>query len=377
MRSDQQLGVPGVRDSSGPFAVLDTPNLRPILSPVLVVVLVSGGFAVWVGFHLGGVLATRYFDDIVTALAAFTATAMCVRAQHGSVGRNRLFWALLGSACGAWTAAETTWAVYELILREPVPVPSWADVGYLGAIPLAAAALLCHPAIRARQKDRVGAALDGLMVACALLYLSWSLVLGPLWRSSDLSTAGGVVAVAYPFGDAVMLFLVIYAVRALAPHNRLALSCVLLGLLAMALSDSTYTYLVEGNRYTSGSLVDTGWVLSYLGLALGAFFSRSPASIRPQVAHDEYRSLLNSLVTPYLAILTALVAISIEVEVGHRQDEVDWFVALALVMLVIVRHVLVLVIRLDPGGKGSTHPTIDGTPPPSLPDSVRPATLRR
>lgn len=60
--------------------------------------------------------------------------------------------------------------MYDHVLREEVPVPSWADVGYLSS----------------------------------LLFLSWTFVLGPLWQSTDLTTAGGLVALGYPFGDVVV-----------------------------------------------------------------------------------------------------------------------------------------------------------------------------
>src|ERR1035438_5267768 len=66
------------------------------------------------------------------------------RHRHGTRSSQCRFWLLLGSALGAWTFAEVIWGVYDLVLNTAVPVPSLADVGYLGAIPLAAAALLCH-----------------------------------------------------------------------------------------------------------------------------------------------------------------------------------------------------------------------------------------
>jgi len=69
-------------------------------------------------------------------------------------------------------------------------VPSWADVGYLGAIPLAAAALLCHPGMHTAGSHKTRATLDGLAIGTAVLLLSWTFVLGSLWRHTDLTTAG-------------------------------------------------------------------------------------------------------------------------------------------------------------------------------------------
>ena len=338
MTANQQVTT-DTRWVARPSADHSRSPLRTV-APVLLVVLASGSFSAWIGLRVGGGTATLYFDDIATALAALIATALCIRASLRQVGRLKLFWALMGSACGAWTLAEVLWAVYGLVLRVAVPVPSWADVGYLSAIPLAAAALLSHPAIRDGRDKQTGSTLDGLMVATALLYLSWSLVLGPLWHSSDLSTLGGVVAVAYPFGDVVILFLIIRVMRTIAPGHRLALSFVLLGLIALALSDSTYTYLVEGSHYTTGNPVDVGWVIGYLCLALGAYFTDRPAQARTTFDDDLGTSPLTSLIVPYLTVLAALIAISFEIELGRRLDKIDWFIAVALALLVIARHAL-------------------------------------
>ena len=227
---------------------------------------------------------------------------------------------LLAGACGAWTLAEIIWGAYELVLSEEVPVPSWADVGYLGAIPLAVAALVSHPAMRGSGTHKARSVLDGLIVATALLFLSWTVVLGPLWRGTDLSTVGGVVALAYPFGDVVIIFFIVLAIRGMTGGDRLALWCLLAGLLALALADSTYSYLTEVKSYETGSLIDTGWFAGYLGIALGAFCSdaresmvRSPGLSLPGPA---------SLVAPFLPVLGALSVAAIKLEVGHRLDDV-------------------------------------------------------
>ena len=166
-------------------------------------------------------------------------------------------------------------------------MPSWADVGYLGAIPLAAAALLCHPGMHTAGSHKTRATLDGLAIGTAVLLLSWTFVLGSLWRHTDLTTAGGIVALAYPFGDIVIIFLIVLSVRSMTATGRRPLLWVLVGLFAMAVSDSTYAYLVEVGRYSTGNLVDIGWVVGYLAIAVGASADagqtvRAPPSSRPR-----------------------------------------------------------------------------------------------
>jgi len=300
-------------------------------------------FAMWLEFHLGGSRGVHLFDDTVTALAALTACLACLAAAKRSSQAMRRFWGLIGLALVAWTSAEVIWAVYDLVLRVAVPVPSWADVGYLGAIPLAAAALLCHPGMRVAGTHKARATLDGLAIGTALLLLSWTFVLGPLWRDTDLTSAGGVVALAYPFGDLVILFLVVLSVRATAATGRRPLLWVLVGLFAMAVADSTYAYLVEAGRYATGNLVDTGWVLGYLAIAVGAS-SESGLEVQLTPIETEEASLV-SFVTPYVPVVVALSAITVELELHRHIDRVSWLTGFGLALLVIGRQALLLVDR--------------------------------
>jgi hypothetical protein len=154
------------------------------------------------------------------------------------------------------------------------------------------AALLAHPALRGTGVRQARVVFDGLLVATSLLFLSWTFVLGPLWQSTDLTTAGGLVALGYPFGDVVIVLFVVLAVRGMTREGRLPLWLLLGGLLAMALADSTYAYLVETGRNVTGHLIDSGWVVGYLGGPLPATGARAlraqragaarrPAGFRP------------------------------------------------------------------------------------------------
>jgi hypothetical protein len=321
-------------------------------------------FAGWLALGLGGSHTVMVFDDTVTAFAAMAAMVLCFRAGLVRRGRIRRFWLLLGAAAAAWTVAEVIWEVYDVVLRQAVPIPSWADVGYLGAIPLAVAALVSHPAMHEKHQLKTRAALDGVVLATALLFLSWSFVLGPLWRHTDLTTLGGVVAVAYPFGDIVILFLVVLVVRSMHSDGRFALWCVLAGLLAMAAADSTYVYLSEMNRYVVGNLVDTGWVAGYLGLALGAYCSTGEE--RRDTRRMESAPSIASLVLPFVPVLVALVVSAVRVALGEQLLFSDWVMALALTLFVLARQALVLFDGLRPGQRDEPdRDEPDDGPPPA------------
>ncbi|MFZ2056847.1 MAG: hypothetical protein WAV54_05515, partial [Acidimicrobiales bacterium] len=302
----------------------------------------------------------------------------CLFAGKRQSGAARRFWILLGLALGAWTFAEVVWGLYDLVLHVAVPVPSWADVGYLGAIPLAAAALLCHPGMRSAGSYRARSTLDGLAIGSAVLLLSWTFVLGSLWRHTDLTTAGGIVALAYPFGDMVIIFLIFLSVRSMTATGRRPLLWVLVGLLAMAVSDSTYAYLVEVGHYSTGNLVDIGWVVGYLAIAVGASGDAGQA-VRAR-SDEPTEASLASLVTPYVPVLLALSVVTFELELHHQVDRLSWLTGLGLAMLVIARQALVLVDRrrertsvsAEPGWPGSR--SSGSRPPRENPPGVVPLT---
>ena len=357
-----------------------TVDRRRVEAAALSITLV---FFLWLVLHVGGSDGIRYFDDIVTALAALSACVACLLAGKHQSGPERRFWVLLGLALGAWTFAEAIWGVYDLVLNTAVPVPSWADVGYLGAIPLAAAALLCHPAMRAAGSYKTRATLDGLAIGTALLLLSWTFVLGPLWRHTDLTTAGGIVALAYPFGDMVIIFLIFLSVRSMTATGRRPLLWVLVGLFAMAVSDSTYAYLVEVGRFSTGNLVDIGWVVGYLAIAVGASGDAGQTVRVPSELPTE--ASLASLVTPYVPVLLALSVITFELELHHHVDRFSWLTGLSLTLLVIARQALVLVDRrreLFSASDGPHEPASGSTgswlPAENLPEAAPwPQFLRR
>ena len=308
-----------------------------------------------------------YVDDGATVLSVFVAALLCHRAARHNRGRLRLFWQLLAAAAWAWTAAEAIWDFYDLVLKRAVPVPSWADVGYLGAIPLTVAALLVHPAMRDGAVRRARAAIDGIVVATAVAFVGWSLVLGPLWRLTDLSTAGGVVAVAYPFGDIVMVALIVLIVRAMEPHRRTALWFVLAGLVAMAVTDSTYTYLTEVKNYSSGNILDVGWIVAYLLLAVGAYCGGAGEAVEVSPDLAAPPSLV-SVVVPYLVVLVALGTTAVQIRLGHRLDRAAWYMALGLVLLVLARQGLLVAdtVRLRKEGLASGHALAVTRPSPVL-----------
>jgi hypothetical protein len=158
------------------------------------------------------------------------------------------------------------------------------------------------------------------------------------------------VALAYPFGDIVIVFLVVLAVRGMTTSSRMPLWCLLGGLLAMVLSDSTYAYLTEVASYSTGNLLDVGWVAGYLAIALGAFTADADESTAESTAEKAGPSppSLPSVVVPFLPVIGALGVAAIEIKSASQLDDVALLMVFALTGLVLARQALLLLDFLAP-----------------------------
>src|SRR5712691_13303309 len=122
-------------------------------------------FAAWLQFQWGGGAATQRFDNLGETLAAFIAAAVCALAAWRHQRRTRIAWALIGASALSWGLGQSVSSYYELVRGQLVPLPSLADLGYLGAVPLAVAGVLCFPSAPNRPTSLVRTVLDALLTA--------------------------------------------------------------------------------------------------------------------------------------------------------------------------------------------------------------------
>ena len=94
---------------------------------------------------VGGPRATQAISNFGLIAAAASAGLACLGTARRSSAQHRRMWKLLGVSALSWGSGQAAWTWYESVLGREVPFPSLADVGYLAAVPLAAAALLSLP----------------------------------------------------------------------------------------------------------------------------------------------------------------------------------------------------------------------------------------
>lgn len=296
--------------------------------------------AIWLRAQLGGAYATTVFADLFAiAVAAVAAVACVAAARRVGAGRRRRGWILLGCAVASWGLGMVVWSYYELILRQE-PFPSLADLGFLGTIPFAAAVVSFSAEGRgARGVSRgVRTLLDGMIIAGSLLFVSWATVLGPLYRSGFTSMTEAFLTLAYPAGDVVVLAATIFLL-ARAPAGRLPLMLVALGLVALSVADSGFTYLVLHDAYATGNLIDVVWNVGFLAIGLGAIAQRR--AVAPDVV-EAPTSSTRSVLIPYAPAVVAVgIAATETITHGGLGVFLTWN-AIAVVSVILIRQLITL-----------------------------------
>jgi diguanylate cyclase len=272
--------------------------------------------------------------NLAQLLAPTLAAASCAWAAAARSGRNRRAWALLAGSAGSWAVGQATWVWYEHLARRELPFPSLADVGYLLAIPLAAAAMLAFPGRAERAALQARSLLDGAVIASSLLYTSWALVLGPVFRAGQGSVLEQAIALAYPAGDVVLVTIVFVVVARI----RVGGAPVLLlgaGLLSLAVADTGFAYLTQEGVYRTGSPTDVGWFAGYLLVAAAAWRPGAVGITWVGRRPGRFQVLL-----PYVPLALAVTTSTAQQLRGQSSGPFLYWTFVALVLLIVGRQLL-------------------------------------
>jgi diguanylate cyclase (GGDEF)-like protein/PAS domain S-box-containing protein len=318
----------------------DAPGLRRYRGEAMLAVAAL----VWSAWLVTGSAppSTQTVSNVGLTAIPFLAAAAAIRRALGLRGPLRLSWVLLGASSAAWGVGQGIWTLYETGLGRQVPFPSWADAGYLAAVPLAAAGLLVLPTAAQSTAALLRIALDGVMVATALFCTSWMLVLGPLFEAGGDDWLSTVLGLAYPVGDVATITLLIFALlraRQGGDAARQPLHLIGLGLTGIALADSGFVYLTSQTSYTSGSLIDIGW---FAGFAVLFVAARRPEPATADAEAERGLRFVSSLAVPY----TPVVVMALVLPLQHLRNRPIDGAAVAAVMLVVLLIVLRQVLTL-------------------------------
>jgi hypothetical protein len=254
-----------------------TPRIWSRLSLAVGVAFVL--FAVVLSTGAGGSQVSQAVSNFGLGYAAVSAAVACLVRARWLGGRARAGWLLIGLGALSWALGQATWAYIDAFHTEMPAFPSTATIGYLGLIVFTSAGLLVLPSATQALANRIRSVIDGLMVAISLALIAWIFVVSPMIVAGQHTSRELYAGLAYPFGDIVMLTIVLYMLAQQRAHERGlgALTLIAAGMAAFAASDVCYAYFSMIGSYRPGDVSDIGWFAGFGLLLLAAMKPLPPA----------------------------------------------------------------------------------------------------
>ncbi|MFI7599211.1 putative bifunctional diguanylate cyclase/phosphodiesterase [Actinoplanes sp. NPDC049681] len=280
--------------------------LRPWARLCIAVAVTVGMFGLVLSTGAGGPKIAETISNLGLCAAAICAAVVCLLRATTLRGRARAGWGLIGLGVLSWGLGQA-YGVWMYVFAGFQPLPSPADIGYLGMVVLAPAGLLALPVASQGVANRARSVLDGLMVAAALMLISWIFVVDPLITAGGDSVLALSVSLAYPLGDVVIVTIVVYmlALQRRRGHNFGHLVLVGAGSVAFAASDIGYAYLHLIDAYVAGGPTDIGWFAGFCLILLAAARPVAPGASGAAAPGDTGQPF--GVLLPYVAVLAALV----------------------------------------------------------------------
>jgi diguanylate cyclase (GGDEF)-like protein len=260
--------------------------VRKAISAVL-----FGGIALavlhdWIG--IGGPSLDLAINGVAYDAVVVCAGLACLtRALRG--GQERAAWIAIAAAVLAWGAGEIWWTLY--IEGNPdAPFPSPADLGYLAFYPLAVAGL--YLLVRARGKEldpRLW--MDGAIAALGTGALGAALLIEFVADRTSGAPVEVATTLAYPFGDVVLVSLVVGVIALTRWRPGRTWALLLAGLGAMAVADVAFTLQTYEATLPAGDWIEPIYLFSAVLIGAEAWQPEAD-QIRPDARFDGWREMV-------------------------------------------------------------------------------------
>ena len=293
-------------------------------------------------FHVGSALDRQWFSNLSLCAMPFIAAVVCWHRALRETGKARRPWIFLGAAAFSWSCGQMVWTYYESFVGREVPFPSYADLGYLLAVPLLVAGLLLFSSGPRQAAGVVRTVLDGLVVATGLLLVSWEVVLDATIKAGGDTMLAKVISLSYPIGDVVcasVAIVVIARTRTVRGLPMITLALLAAGTVSLAIADSGFAFLTLRNTYYSGHPIDIGWFGGYLLLALAARSGATGARATEVVADAEHSAPV-WVFAPYVPVVFATIAASYREATQLKLGPFMAWGLLVLIVLVVSHQIL-------------------------------------
>ncbi|HWO84842.1 MAG TPA: GGDEF domain-containing protein, partial [Solirubrobacterales bacterium] len=231
--------------------------------------------------------------DVAINGVAYDAVVLCAalacltRALRG--GPERAAWLAISASIFAWGAGEIWWTLY-IEGNANAPYPSPADIGYLAFYPLAVLGLYLLVRARAHELDR-RLWMDGLIAALGTAALGAALLFEFVADRTSGSTIEVATTLAYPFGDVLLVSLIVGVIALTRWRPGRTWTLLLGGLAVMAVADVAFTLQSYEATLPGGDWVEPIYLFSAVLLGAEAWQPQADR-ILPDARFDGWREMI-------------------------------------------------------------------------------------
>jgi len=254
-------------------------------------------------------LLTVINDLLLPILCVVSACLLLLASRRSSFVQMRRSWLALAIGQALIGMGSATWAILELGLDQP-PFPSLADVFYILAYPFMALGILLMPAKPLKRRDWIKTMLDIGIVLLSAATILWFFIISPILNAGGGDTLAMAFSLAYPLMDLLLVFSILDLLfRRQTYSEYAALALMAAAFVLFIATDIGFAVQSLTGIYTTGGLLDTGYIIGYSILGLAGFaqaISKEVPVLREPLMSDRPRL---ALYIPYIAAGIAFLSI--------------------------------------------------------------------
>jgi diguanylate cyclase (GGDEF)-like protein len=220
-----------------------------------------GGYAsLFVSGLLGFDLASRFL--VSGGSSVFLGMVVVGTAARAVMFReDRAAWAFFAAALACYLAGNATSALYYQH-QSGASGQSWADLGWMTFYPLAYVALVLMLRARLPQLS-MSTWLDGLVSGCTTAAFGADFAVAAVRDATVGGRGVDLTSLVYPIADTALLILIVGSLTVIGRGAGAAWWWLSAGMACFALSDVVYVLRVTEGTWSSGTLLDLGWVAAF------------------------------------------------------------------------------------------------------------------
>jgi hypothetical protein len=235
--------------------------------------------------HLGGDRVLLYVSDLLPVGYSLLATIFLYRTyrEFKVFDFTKLAWMLIFIGIGLDFVAETTYSVFEIgsVVNVDEVFPTLADyIWCIAYLPVFAGLIIMYCGYKRSGLPMGKEKLYWIMTPLVLIGLSLVIIylLIPIIRDAETERIAKIFYLFYPIADLMVVIPALILVYITSLFGRAMISWpwrfLAFGFICFTVSDLLYSYLDWLDKYGNGNLIDLGWNIGYLLIAISALYQQ-------------------------------------------------------------------------------------------------------